>query len=130
VRRNADAGDVDRGAASAEAEARDDDEAARRSEGARVWRRRHMAGVVVVVFSGRPSWRCLQGVRRDRHRYRESVLSARCNSKINTRGELGCAPCHLVEFGSLGNLRCPRSPSNSKPNWLARRSELAKGESR
>lgn len=57
VRRNADAGDVDRGAARAEAEARDDDAAARRSEGARVWRRRHMAGVVVVVFSGRPSWR-------------------------------------------------------------------------
>jgi hypothetical protein len=57
VRRNADAGDVDRGAARAEAEAGDDDAAARRSEGARVWRRRHMAGVVVVVFSGRPSWR-------------------------------------------------------------------------
>jgi hypothetical protein len=56
VRRNAAAGDVERGAA--RAAAGDDDAAARRSEGARVWRRRHMAGVVVVVvFSGRPSWR-------------------------------------------------------------------------
>ena len=56
MRRNAAAGDVERGAA--RAAAGDDDAAARRSEGARVWRRRHMAGVVVVVvFSGRPSWR-------------------------------------------------------------------------
>lgn len=72
MRLNAEAaGAVERGAAraEAEAEARDDDAAARRSEGARVWRRRHMAAVV-VVFSGRPpcgggvewtvewEWRC------------------------------------------------------------------------
>ena len=54
MRRNAAAGAVERGAS--RAEAGDDDAAARRSEGARVWRRRHMAGLV-VVFSGRPSWR-------------------------------------------------------------------------
>jgi hypothetical protein len=53
VRRNAATGTVDKG--TARAEAGDDDAAARRSEGARVWRRRHMAGV--VVFSGRPSRR-------------------------------------------------------------------------
>lgn len=57
MRRNAAAGAVERGAARAEAEAGDDDAAARRSEGARVWRRRHMAGVVAgggaVEWEGR-----------------------------------------------------------------------------
>ena len=47
MRRNAAAGDVERGAV--RAKAGDDDAAARRSEGARVWRR----CVMVVVFSGR-----------------------------------------------------------------------------
>ena len=50
MRRNAAAGAMERGAV--RAKAGDDDAAARRSEGARVWRRRHMAGVVVARTNG------------------------------------------------------------------------------